>query len=414
MTDTRQTPDLAPVADLRAAPPAPNGAATDDCYVSLRDLASAQRDLAYAELDNPDRESLKATRDAARAGWIREHARINEDYFGNEPLTGAVLTFEGVLYLSYTAGEIAVADIRLAEILTNVERLETLASVLLPIDTQIDEHERFRDRSRRLRDGRRRSLVGAQLYSIARYVLALVDYAYWLESRITELRANDGVGSVQQELPLDTSENPMATAAHTVERDHAEADALESRKEGITASALEVARKGLRAAEEALWHEARTLAAARYVVGMLVGLIPIIGLAILGGRLIRSSQVNAVFLAFAVAAGAVGAGISVLTRLVSGSLRVDPAATPNALRISGASRVVVGAIFGAVLFVFGASGLVSLPQGSASPPTAYLWISLGFLAGFSERWVQDLLGSVETTSRTVTNQGAPGSESPGP
>ncbi|HEY1738432.1 MAG TPA: hypothetical protein VGI86_06970, partial [Acidimicrobiia bacterium] len=105
---------------------------------------------------------------------------------------------------------------------------------------------------------------------------------------------------------------------------------------------------------------------------------------------------------YAVAAGAIGACISVLTRLVNSTLRVEPAASKSALVTSGASRVAIGAVFGAVVFVFASAGLVSLPKGNTTTdPSAqtYLWIAFGFLAGFSERWVQDLLGSVETPTK---------------
>lgn len=390
-------PDAAP--GKRPKPPKKRVAEQVPSYVSLAELAAAVFDV-RAALRDPgisaeERESVQRLRNDTRHSWELHHGAILEDYFGDALSIGVVLTYNGDLQLAYRAGEVAGVDTRLAECLSRVEFLESRARVLLPVKR---DHIPF--------DRQRRAIVGTQLYSVARYVLGFVDYGYWLDGQIDD--------ACRQELDpphADTATDGAApngqhrgagSAARRKNGREAERERLVKRKEELICSAVQVATKRLDAAEEALHHETHAKATRTYVGSMTIGLLFIIAAVSVVAHFMHSSKVDAVSLAFAISAGAIGAGISVLTRLVSGSLRVDPAASPGALTISGLSRVIVGGIFGAVVFIFASAGLVSLPKGTTgtSPesgaPTTYLWIAFGFLAGFSERWVQDLLGSVET------------------
>lgn len=70
----------------------------------------------------------------------------------------------------------------------------------------------------------------------------------------------------------------------------------------------------------------------------------------------------------------------------------------------GAVRPVLGGVFGLAVFVFTQSPLVPLDAGSGSD--TFLLVALGFLAGFSERFAQDML------VRSGQALGGPGADSP--
>ena len=103
-------------------------------------------------------------------------------------------------------------------------------------------------------------------------------------------------------------------------------------------------------------------------------------------------------------AGAIGAFISVLTRMSSGrfSLSRGTVALQQAKRkammlfVLGAFRPIMGAVFAAAFVTFQDSGLIPIQPKEGITPTTY-YTGLAFLAGFSERWAQDMVVSTRTT-----------------
>jgi hypothetical protein len=89
--------------------------------------------------------------------------------------------------------------------------------------------------------------------------------------------------------------------------------------------------------------------------------------------------------------GATGAVVSVLSRMSSGNLKLSPESGKKTIRALGFMRPVIGATFGAVIYLFLDGGIVDV----LAPPTTgshlAFYAGLGFLSGFSERFAQDVI-----------------------
>jgi hypothetical protein len=94
----------------------------------------------------------------------------------------------------------------------------------------------------------------------------------------------------------------------------------------------------------------------------------------------------------ALLAGGLGAVVSVLQRMTSGTLRLDAHAGTGMLFRFGALRPWIGAILGMVVFALFAGGL--LPAISVAPDEELaFYAAVGFLAGFNERFAQDMIAN---------------------
>jgi hypothetical protein len=91
-------------------------------------------------------------------------------------------------------------------------------------------------------------------------------------------------------------------------------------------------------------------------------------------------------------AGGAGAIVSVLNRMTSGRLILLAESGKAVIRLLGAIRPLVGAVFGLAVLVLLSADLVSFveppPAGSAR---MLFGAGLGFIAGFSERFAQDMI-----------------------
>lgn len=98
----------------------------------------------------------------------------------------------------------------------------------------------------------------------------------------------------------------------------------------------------------------------------------------------------------AIAGGAVGALLSVLERLTRGELKVE-FQTGFAVRfMSGISRPIVGALSGLALLVLIKGSVVLTfvkPPGETDQALALFFAGIAFIAGFSERFLKDVLGN---------------------
>jgi hypothetical protein len=89
--------------------------------------------------------------------------------------------------------------------------------------------------------------------------------------------------------------------------------------------------------------------------------------------------------------GAAGAVVSVMNRMTSGNLEVRHEAGKKTIRALGFMRPVIGATFGAVVYLFLDGGIVQIvspPDGGAN---LAFYAALGFVSGFSERFAQDVI-----------------------
>jgi sulfite exporter TauE/SafE len=147
-----------------------------------------------------------------------------------------------------------------------------------------------------------------------------------------------------------------------------------------------------------------------YVGGMLLGMVPMLLLALIAWITIAQDANSAVAIGiFCFCAGAVGALMSVMSRLSSGTVRVDWEFGKDTLRTLGSLRPFVGAIFGLMTYLALRSGIVALDitNGKNHP---YYYIVFAFAAGFSERLAQDML--LGSTLEAVTRRGSRRQDSP--
>lgn len=167
--------------------------------------------------------------------------------------------------------------------------------------------------------------------------------------------------------------------------------------------ALQEAHEQLTVAENQFEASTRWASNFAYVNGMLLGLalLGIIGLTAFN-VLTRTTNLTT-FLAVAYA-GCAGAVVSVMTRMSSESFHIDSLAEHRAVWMLGVFRPLLGAVFGAALFVAVAGGLVDVVPASveASASTRVFYFSaLGFVAGFNERFATGVLSGIETKSNPV-------------
>jgi hypothetical protein len=125
-----------------------------------------------------------------------------------------------------------------------------------------------------------------------------------------------------------------------------------------------------------------------YLLGMLMAIIPAAIIttivALTAGLLHKPATV-------AVLGGAIGAVVSVMSRMSSGSIELTPESGKKTIRALGFMRPVIGGVFGAVVYVFLAGGVIDLVTAPKGEAELAFYGGLGFLSGFSERFAQDVI-----------------------
>ncbi len=159
-------------------------------------------------------------------------------------------------------------------------------------------------------------------------------------------------------------------------------------------SGLKFISRQIASVRDRLEQDAQQAAQITYAEGMAEGgaLLSILSLALVGAFICgHVSAVNGV----GVIAGAVGACLSVLQRMTSGSLELNYKSDKTMLRLFGGLRPFVGAVFGTVTFCVIKSGVLSTTLVIPHEISAQLALValLAFAAGFNERFFQDMLNS---------------------
>ena len=227
-------------------------------------------------------------------------------------------------------------------------------------------------------------LVGAE----QEYVMRLVyDRLCQLIRVIDEERFRKPPAHVMTPVRRDDREEPgdVQRARLEAQRDH----------EARIKRALQVAREEVGQAEELCDRAVRRVALMAYFVGMLGGVVVFTMLGILLGQLLADVEITGFELTdflTAFIAGAVGAVVSVMSRMASGRADVEYETTRAYLSLLGAFRPLIGAIFGVALYFGIASGVLQFIQPPQDPDEVFFFYAfIAFLAGFSERWAQDML-----------------------
>jgi hypothetical protein len=159
-------------------------------------------------------------------------------------------------------------------------------------------------------------------------------------------------------------------------------------------SALRAADRELTTLSRFVQASARRTALGRYLAGLPIG-------AVIGTALValaaHSLTIGAVVennhLPICLASGAIGAIISVMARVSQGErVDVDSDKTKMVTVLAGSFRPVIGAVFGAVLYVLICGGLLPLTVPGGDQKCLF-FAGLAFVAGFTERWAQDTIVS---------------------
>jgi hypothetical protein len=160
-------------------------------------------------------------------------------------------------------------------------------------------------------------------------------------------------------------------------------------------------------AEEAFELAAQRNAQIRYARGMVVGMT---SLAVVYAALAAVFALTDTPLAYAIAGltGGVGAVVSVLQRMTANRVQIDFRAAGELIEAFGALRPFVGAVFGLALFALVESGLLSIVDVASGEQLAF-YALVGFLAGFNERFAQDMLAG---SARGLAGGGFPPDAAP--
>jgi hypothetical protein len=150
-------------------------------------------------------------------------------------------------------------------------------------------------------------------------------------------------------------------------------------------------------AEALQLNAAQRTSQARYGRGMLLGTTAIALTCGVIASIFYAYDVPAEW-AVALPAGAIGALVSVLQRMTSGRLELDVDSGAQLITMYGAIRPVVGGVLGMAVFVLFEGGLLPGLEVADKAPIAF-YAGVGFLAGFNERFAQDMLvGSAKRIS----------------
>jgi hypothetical protein len=129
-----------------------------------------------------------------------------------------------------------------------------------------------------------------------------------------------------------------------------------------------------------------------YFAGMAIGCACLVLLYIIAGGVLSREDVHSSTIIGCLVAGAVGAVVSVIARVNSGSFALDEIVARGYTLFLGALRPLLGSIFGLLTYSAITSGFVELFNVPDDPMQRFYFLSvIAFGAGFSERWAQDTL-----------------------
>ena len=145
-----------------------------------------------------------------------------------------------------------------------------------------------------------------------------------------------------------------------------------------------------------------------YFAGMAVGIGALGLLYATAGSLLDKEGVHASTIVGCLVAGALGAIVSVIARVNSGSFSLDADIARGYTLFLGSLRPWIGSIFGLLIYFAVTSNFIQIFKVPADDTDAfYFFCVLAFGAGFSERWAQDTLtGGLTGRGRAKDDAGA--------
>jgi hypothetical protein len=177
-----------------------------------------------------------------------------------------------------------------------------------------------------------------------------------------------------------------------------------------TAESIKLEATNLGQAQSYYRRAARRQAQLVYVAGMLIGVVVLMALVLAILAIVhatadvrwiphsaKAGQPSLSTLYLCAISGALGADVSVASRVNENSFSVDYEIGRFTIFVLGSLRPLLGAVFGIALYAALASGLLDLFKVPSDDLTKqlYFYIVVAFLAGFSERWAKGLLAGLE-------------------
>ena len=154
-----------------------------------------------------------------------------------------------------------------------------------------------------------------------------------------------------------------------------------------------------------------------YFIGMLLLGLPLLIVAVGAAAIVTSTDLLSSPLLVSLLAGGVGAIVSVMNRMTSGGLVLVAESGKAIIRLLGAIRPLLGGVLGLALYVLLSAGLVSIAATPNDGNEVLVAAGLGFLAGFSERFAQDMIagaagGQTSAPATAAVHPEPPGAGSP--
>jgi hypothetical protein len=134
-----------------------------------------------------------------------------------------------------------------------------------------------------------------------------------------------------------------------------------------------------------------------YCLGMLSGLLIVFGLGLAGGAILSTLKISGLHLNFLEGSyfgGALGAMLSVMSRMTRNKLKLNYETGPAALFLSGIFRPVIGTVFGIFVYFALISQILHVEAPGNGTAYFYFYSVMAFIAGFSERWAPDAISRV--------------------
>jgi hypothetical protein len=129
-------------------------------------------------------------------------------------------------------------------------------------------------------------------------------------------------------------------------------------------------------------------------VCLLAGLTAVAGLVLWAAHDFHRHRMPTWTLLATIAAGGLGAAVSVLLRMAKGSFSQDYEVGRKTTRRLAMARPFVGAAFAVMIYLLLKSGLAHFGGLKPKEQTIYFYSAAAFLAGFSERWARVIVGGV--------------------
>jgi hypothetical protein len=334
---------------------------------------SVSLDQLWEEYRKPKRPAYADARDQ----YERNNGTIRDSFYACNIMAAALLVerkrgrrTERYIKMYYPTDKVALVQPEFEQALWRARALDGQARLLL--------------------DERGRKIIVERLYSVIIYLLGVLD----------------SVDKMPKQQPVSEPLNGPAEARRTT----SESDDASNERRRRIAKSLEMANRELDNLDMFVRQSAKVEAMKYYLLGMPVGVLVLILLAVAAGYWLDMRGFATDELILTLVAGGIGAVVSVLLRITKGQrIEVDTQAGRRLTALGGSFRPLVGAILGLALYVLLQADLLPLTQGSEGQELAF-YAGIAFLAGFSERWAQDMLlrTTASVSSRTNDAESATG------